>query len=583
MTESSVNNLIHLFTTTSKHAYPALLDLVNYVDTIKKLPNKIDFDTINEVFKITLNFADTDEEIISVYTKWIRFVVRFCDNPFVIDVHSVLPERIRNANEKTLKLSKIIDDTWTKDVEIPSELYEEMLSSSTGTPEAELIKFLKNEDYEPVLTGINGREFNEVLEMLFCKYYYDGRTEKALEVLDLLPKTWRRYWNTHLCDTSSNETIDALLFLLEKDKEKINGKEVLMLQLELKALVNGVEGKLGEDGFIDEDIIRQISIELEGEYPNIDEDSEELVDIFTTRLYEKTVFAKGKAIYASLPDDLTRDDLICLNIELKKVFEFCEEQGIVKARNYLDKINKVLFEELKDVASGVALLEKMLKNNSHIKIAQYLEQLCYLLEPDSLEMGTLYELLARHVSTQRFSPKQFLMYSDVFKKSHHPHFKVLTSMLTTFQKDEVSVRGFAASLIEHMDIFKNEHQLFYLTCEPVFHTRLGIKSVQSFISTMVSSPLDGNVTNSITHLLIDYLNEQPYLDFKKDFPRTSINSKTVSAMQKILDSMVDRSMEDAEAEMELESKWQAVDKCREFLSSLTEKKITLSVLGEAIK
>ncbi len=580
MTETSVNNLIHLFATTSKHAYPALLDFIKYIDTSKKLPNKIEFEAIDEIFRITLNFADTDEEIISVYTKWIRFVIRFAKDPFAIDVESVLPERIRNANEKTLKLSKIIEETWKKDIEIPTELYNEMLSSSKETPEAELIKFLKNPDYEPVLSGIQGRDFDEVLDLLFQKYYYSAQTQKALEVLELLPKTWKRFWNSHLCDTTSNESIDSLIFLLEKEKEKITDKEVLILQLELKGLVNEVEGKLGEEGFVDEDIIREISVELEGEYPDIDEDSEELVDIFTTRLYEKTVFAKAKAIYSSLPDELSKDNLISLNIELKKVFEFCEEQGIEKAQNYLDKINKVLFEELKDVASGVAVVEKMLKNNSHIKIAMYLEQLCYLLEPDSLEMETLYELLVRHISIQKFSPKQFSMYSGVFKKSHHPQFKILNNMLTTFQKEEAGVRSFALSLVEHTYIFKNSPQLFYLTCEPVFHSKLGLRAVQGFISVMISSPLENHTISAITHLLIDYLNEQPYLDFKKEFPKASINQKTVSSMHRLLDDMIDISMEDADAEMEFESRWQAIDKCRSFFNSLVDKKIHMSVLGE---
>jgi len=51
-------------------------------------------------------------------------------------------------------------------------------------------------------------------------------------------------------------------------------------------------------------------------------------------------------------------------------------------------------------------------------------------------------------------------------------------------------------------------------------------------------------------------------------------------MQSLLDEMVDISMEDAAAEMEFESRWQAIDKCRSFLNSLVDKKIQLSLLGE---
>lgn len=582
MADSSINNLIHLLASTSKHAYPALLDFINYIDTIKKLPNRVDFDTINEMFRIVLNYTDTDEEIISVYHKWIRFILRFSDDPFTIDVQSVLPERIRYANDDTIRISKVIDDNWKKDIDIPPHIYEEMLTDSGGSPKAELIRFLKDENYEPILDGKAEPELHESLELLFNKYYYDGKTEKALEVLKLMPKNWRRFWNEHLCDPLNEETIDSLLFMLENDKEEIPGRDVLILQLELKALVNGVEGKLGEEGFIDEEIIRQVSLEIEMEYHDLDDNSEEMVDIFTTKLYEKAVFSKAKAIFSSIPEEANNDELISIYIELKKVFEFCEEQGIEKSLPFLDKINKVLFDELKDVASGISVIQKMLKNNSHIKLAQYLEQLSYIIQPDSLEMEALYEMLTRHISTQRFSPKQYSMYNGVLKNSHHPQFKVLGSLLFTFQKDENGADLFAKTLTENMEIFKNNHQLFYTTMEPVFHSRLGLKAVQCFVSRMMSVPMEPHAVNSMTHLLIDYINEQPYLDFKKDFPVSNVSQKNIASMLVILETMVERSMEDLDADMELESRWQAVETCRSFLNSLSGRKVKVSVLGDAV-
>ena len=108
MAENSIKSYTPV-ASTSKHAHPALLDLINYIDTIKKLPNKIDFDTINEIFKITLNFVDTDEEINSVYQKWTRFILRFAEDPFKVDLKNLLPERIRTANNVSLKISKIIE------------------------------------------------------------------------------------------------------------------------------------------------------------------------------------------------------------------------------------------------------------------------------------------------------------------------------------------------------------------------------------------------------------------------------------------------------------------------------------------
>ncbi len=583
MAENSINNLIHLLASTSKHAHPALLDLIDYIDTIKKLPNKIDFDTINEIFKITLNFVDTDEEINSVYQKWTRFILRFAEDPFKVDLKSLLPERIRTANNVSLKISKIIDDNWNNDVELPEEMYNDIINSTENSQKLELLKFLVNDKYEPKIKENAEPELTDALEILFKKYYYDGQKEKALNVLRALPASWQRFWNEHLCDPSCNETIDSLLFMLEHDKtNSIPNKEVLILQLELKALVNDIEGKIGEEGFVDEEILRQVALEIELKYSDIDENSEEMVDIFTTKLYEKTIFSKAKAISTSIPNDINNDELVSLYIDLKKIFEFCEEQGVDKATPYLDKINKVLFNELKDVASGISVIEKMLKNNSHIKISQYLEQLLYIIEPSSIEMETLYSMLAKHIGTQRLSPRQYNMYANVFSRSHHPHFKILYTMLNTLQKDESSIGIFATELMSNWDVFKNDPQLLYISIEPIFHARVNLRSVQEFVTKVMSFPVEPFIIKSMTHLLIDYLNEQQYLDFNKGLPKISASQKNINEMQKILDSIVDTSMEDPTAELEFESKWMGIEKCRTFLNSLTENKMKLSLLSEVI-
>ena len=195
-------------------------------------------------------------------------------------------------------------------------------------------------------------------------------------------------------------------------------------------------------------------------------------------------------------------------------------------------------------------------------------------------METLYELLVKHVSTQKLSQKQYLMYNDIFKKSHHPQFKMLNQLLSTFQKDENCIKDFALSIMESIEVFKNNSRLFYTTAEPIFHSKLKLRSVQSFVSHMMLLDDTAPILNGLTHLLVDYFNEQPYVDFEKDFPKAQVNQKAVAVMIRTLDNMLDQALEDEKAEMEFESKWQAAQACRDFLNSVSQKTIKISVLGE---
>ncbi|MCX6113463.1 MAG: hypothetical protein NTY22_09345 [Proteobacteria bacterium] len=224
---SYINSLVHLLASTSKHAYPALLDLINYIDTATKLPAKIPFDTLNAVFRIALNFASTDEDILSIYTKWIKFLLKFSDNPFELDVVSVLPEKVKHAGEKTEKITELLTQYWNTDYTSEDSTYKQIIESQENSNALELLKFINDDNYKPLLNPKAQDEYlrhpdeqtRQVLNMVFEKYFYEDKTEKALELLNYFPKNWKTFWNAHLCNTRSNEYLDALIFFLTKEKD----------------------------------------------------------------------------------------------------------------------------------------------------------------------------------------------------------------------------------------------------------------------------------------------------------------------------------------------------------------------------
>ncbi|MFH1223713.1 MAG: hypothetical protein V1647_05165 [Pseudomonadota bacterium] len=154
-TNAEVSSLIHLLASTSGHSYPALRDLINYVDTAKKLPDKVSFNTINEIFKITFNFAESDQDIVSIYTKWIKFLLKYCDDPFDIDVVNMLPDKIRTANEKTVRITKLLEEKWSAEPVLSKQAYTEVISFTQNSGGLELLKFLNDENYEPDIRASN--------------------------------------------------------------------------------------------------------------------------------------------------------------------------------------------------------------------------------------------------------------------------------------------------------------------------------------------------------------------------------------------------------------------------------------------
>jgi hypothetical protein len=572
-----MTSFVHLLASTSKHAYPALRDMIEYLDGVRRLPTKIPFETLNSVFKISLNFADSDEDTLSIYTKWIKFLLKFSDNPFDTDVLSFLPDRVRHASQKTEKIIELLNEYWTSDHKAGDKTYNDIVESRESSSKLELLKFLNDDNYSPQL-GTKSQDESlrtpdevtrQLLGMVFDKYFYDDRTEDALGLLNYFPRNWRTFWNAHLCNPRSNEYIDGLIFLLTKEKDVVDDQEVLILQLELKMLVNDVEGYMDEGDLINSDVIREISEEMKSELDDLEGASDAMIDKFTNRLYEKVVFNKARAIYKAIPEELSQEHRTSIYIDIKKVLEFCEDQGIDKVSPMLKEINRVLFEELRDVSSGVNLVCKMLNTTARPKISQYLLKLSYLLEPNSFEMETLYEAFVKHITTQKLSARQVNAYLEIFDKITHPQFVVLKQLLLTFHKDENSVKELAAAILKNEDMYYSHSQSFYVTIDSVFNSRLGVKVTRSFIAQMLGSDMRPDHAKTFVHLLVDYFHEQPYTNMKKDFPKAPVNTKLMETFHKVLDHIVDQSMEDEGTEQEFETKQYAIDECRAFLRSLS--------------
>ena len=597
VTEAPLESIIHLLASTSTHAYPALLDLINYFDKTKKLPNKIPFETINDIFTITLNFADSDEDITNVYSKWVKFLLKFSDNPFTTDVTAKLSDRAKQANTTATKISEMLTETWATNWNIDTTTYSKIVASSDNKLCAEILKALNDTSYTPKLKptkeSLDATTLS-ALQTLFEKFYYAGDTETALDILDLFPKTWQTLWNAHLCDPTSNEYIESLIFMLAKEKT-FKGKDTLIMQLELKMLVNDVEGKLGEEGYIDADVMREVSREMEEEMDcDADPENEDvLLDKFTSKLYEKVVFNKAKAICAAIPKDLSNQDLVSIYIDVKKVMEFCLEHGIEKANTILNTVNKVLFDEIKDVSSGVALVDKMLKNNSHIKMAQHLTELAHIIDSGSIEMEILFDTLIKYISTEKLSPKQFSMYFEVFHDVGHPQFKILGEMLNCFHRNQNTIGTMAKIMTDNLCIFQEHSQSMYIIIEAVFKARFKTNNVQAFVSTLMTAELEDVHAKNILRLTIDYMYKNTDINMRKDLPVQNWNEKTIKKLNGILEQIIYEAMEDEALEAEFEEKKYAIYECRAFIDFLSKKtqqaatanptktKTAASVLGEA--
>ncbi len=568
-----IESIIHLLATTSSHAYPALLDMIKYFDGTKKLPNKISFQTINDIFSITLSFADSDEDITYVYSRWIKFLLKFSDDPFRTDVTATISDRTKHANSTASKISELLEQNWISPWNISAETYNKIIKNSDNKLYSNILNSLNDptfvHHFKQVKEELDTKTL-EALQVLFERYYYAGETEAALDVLNLFPKNWKTFWNAHLCDPANNQYIEALVFMLNKEKG-LKDKDTLLIQLELKVLVNDIEGKLGEEGYIDPEIMREISRKLEEEMDADSNDNDKLIDKFTSRLYEKVVFNKAKAIWGSIPKDIHKEHLISIYIDVKKIMEFCLEHGIEKAHTILSTVNKVLFEEIKDVSSGVALVDRMLKNNTHIKMSQHLTELAHIIDPGSIEMEILFDTLSKYIGTQKLSPKQFSMYFAAFSEVDHPQFKILAEMLKCFHMNQNNVSDLAKSITQNLPIFREHSQSMYIIIEAVFNSGFKTKNIQSFISTLMTANLEDVHAKNILRLTVNYLYKNPELNIRKELPLQAWNEGTIKKLNGILEQIIYEAMEDPALEAEFEDKKYAIYECRAFIDFLSKK------------
>ena len=143
-TTESLQHLVHLMASSSEHAFPALIGLINYVDKLKKLPTKIPFGALNAVFSIVMNFANTDEDMVNIYSKWVRFLLRFCEDPFGTDILSLVPDRIKYANHQNTRITDLLLEHWNTEVCCSEEAYKSIIDSRPVSSKLELLKFLND-------------------------------------------------------------------------------------------------------------------------------------------------------------------------------------------------------------------------------------------------------------------------------------------------------------------------------------------------------------------------------------------------------------------------------------------------------
>jgi hypothetical protein len=213
----------------------------------------------------------------------------------------------------------------------------------------------------------------------------------------------------------------------------------------------------------------------------------------------------------------------------------------------------------------------MLKNNSHIKMAQHLTELAHIIDFGSLEMETLFDTLIKYISTEKLSPKQFSMYFEVFHDVDHPQFKILAEMLNCFHRNQNAIGTLAKVMTENLSIFQEHSQSMYIIIEAVFKARFKTSNVQAFVSTLMTAELEDAHSKNILRLTIDYMYKNTDINMRKDLPVQNWNEKTIKKLNGILEQIVYEAMEDETQETEFEEKKYAIYECRAFIDFLSKK------------
>lgn len=565
-----------------------LQTIIKYSDYIATNNSKISEFYLCVFFDFALKQCEKYNNIdaaFSIYKNWFVYTLTYNINPFLKEPLQ-LPQ-ILKSNIEAVNIDKIVNKYWFDDFNLNIE-YKNLVENTANSNDKELLKYLLNENYQP---RINEKSFlketaNEkfqILQLLFNQLYYNGYSDNALNVLNIFPKNWKTFWNAHLCDCTDNEYIKSLLFLLDTERTFMENQNILSIQLKLKELLNYIDTAFEDYSKIDPKIINKVNKEVEAElknYKNFNED--EAVDLFTKKLFKFMIFYNAVDIFNAIPKKTSKEHRVAIYIDLKQIFESCIENNITEAEMELEKINKTLFQELKDKTSGTALIVQMLNNKNQKGLSQYVKQLSYILDPNSIEMETLFESLILFFSKKEIQKRQVSLYVNNFDKLEAVQFKILNEILITFNKDENNIINLTKLICDNLAIFKEHSHTFYILLDTFFNRKFSLETHQKFLSILLSSEMNNNLSRNFLYLLVDHFYEQPYRDFKKNFPQSTLNASLINKLILLLEETRVAYMRDKNSIIDYEDKKFAVEKARDFLFFLLSKTHTLTKQREFI-
>ncbi|MBN1114067.1 MAG: hypothetical protein JXA66_01870 [Oligoflexia bacterium] len=574
-----LDKLLEFFATNSGHSYPALLDVCMYLDCCAKLPEGFSRETIGNLFLITLDMSVSRCDAASasfLFKGWLRFLLKFERDPFSHDVISKIPDCLKSEIIKDdMNFTDYLGRYWNDSPYDNDILSYGNVGQFDGNIDFEFLKFLKNPlsdnyVYEKIpeiqADGLDEDRLQS-LYFIFCKYYAEGNYEKALRVLNHFPKNWKTFWNAHLCDPKCNDYIDGLLYMLKKQEDLMEFQNVFIIQLELRKLKNFAGGNLAEDGGVDDDILREITAELEKEALAGCTD-DELVDKFTLKLYEKAIFTEVLKLFESIPRNVLKNHKLAIYMDVKYLLEFCGDNGIARADEVLARINRYLFNEVSDSSSGVNLVTGMLRAGNFRGISGYFSRLGYLLEPDSIDMEMLFESLIGFVASGRLEKKQYRYFREAFTEIKFPQFAILSAMLDVFNTPDGDTGALAGTVAASLPLFRRHSQTFYMLCDAVINARLELPLHQAFVNGLLVSPLGDNHIRSLLYVLIEHFYDQQYRDFSKGFDKSRISRDVLNRLESSMDRILDDYFEDEKTADEYQDKFDAIEKCRDFISYL---------------
>jgi len=549
-----------------------IVDYTNLINYDNKNLNKF---FVIDLYKYLISFCDKKQEkdfAYILYKNYILFLLNNFSDPFSIKLFKI-PSILEN-DLKAKKLENLINTLWYADLE-NNESYKKIINNLETSNELELLKFLYNKKHIANLNTnsiILTNEVIQVLQIYFKKLYFDGYTEAGYEVLNLLPKKWNTLWNKHLCNTFDNKIIQEIIDDLDKQKYLIENQNILKIQLRIKELINFIDTAFEDYSNIDDTIITLINKEVSNELAKLENiDDDYAISLFTKKLFKYVIFDRAILVLNSIPKKTNRDHRVAIYIDLKQIFETCLENDINEAKQYLEHINKILFEELKDKSSGTDLVIQMINNKNQKGLSQYIKKLVLILDTNSLEMENLFEALIIFISRNKINKKQYFTYFNLFKDLSSPQFEILNDLLITFNKEEEHVSSLSNSIIRNSFIFKPHSHTFYILIDAIFSKKLKLESYQIFTALFLNSKLNTYLSRNFIFLLIDYFYEQPYMDFKKDFPHITLNLENINSHLELLNETKISYFRENKSYLDFEDKNYALEKTKDYLMFLIKK------------